>query len=47
MPAPMIAPMPSMVRFNAPRVRLRDRSPVASASARSAATDFVAHKLID
>src|SRR5215210_7723750 len=46
MPAPMIAPMPSMVRFIAPRARFSERSPVASASARSAVTDLVAHKLI-
>src|SRR5690349_24334408 len=47
MPAPMIAPMPSIVRFSAPRLRLSDRSLVASASARSAETDFVAHRLME
>ena len=36
MPAPMIAPMPSIVRLSAPELRLRLCSPVASASARSA-----------
>src|SRR5215210_2857193 len=46
MPAPMMAPMPSMVRFRAPRARFSERSPVASASARSAVTDLVAHRLI-
>src|SRR4051812_30679486 len=46
MPAPMMAPMPSMVRFRAVSARLSDRSLVASASARSAATDLVAHKFI-
>src|SRR5512143_1575801 len=42
MPAPMIAPIPSIVRFSAPSVRFSDRSPVASASARSAVMDLVA-----
>src|SRR3954449_12160155 len=46
MPAPMIAPMPSMVRFVALSARLSERSPTASASARSAVTDLVAHRLI-
>src|SRR3989442_11205835 len=46
MPAPMMAPMPSVVRFSAPRVFLSVPSPVASASARRRAIDFVAHKLM-
>src|SRR4051812_35416850 len=46
MPAPMMAPMPSMVRFVAVRARLSDRSLVASASARRDATDLVAQRFI-
>src|SRR3990170_232161 len=45
-PAPMMAPMPSMVRLTAPSARLSEPSPVASASARSSAMDLVAHKFI-
>src|SRR5512144_378109 len=43
-PAPMTAPTPSVTRLKGPRVRLRDLSPVASASARSAVMDLVAQR---
>src|SRR5512146_1127645 len=43
-PAPMMAPTPSVTRLNGPRVRLSDVSPVASASARSAVMDLVAQR---
>src|SRR3954470_5704731 len=46
MPAPMMAPMPSMVRLVAVRARLSDRSLVASASARRDATDLVAQRFM-
>src|SRR3954469_17968265 len=46
MPAPIMAPMPSIVRFKAVRARLSDRSLVASASARSDATDLVAQRFM-
>src|SRR5512142_384480 len=43
-PAPMMAPTPSVTRLNGPRVRLSDLPPVASASARSAVMDLVAQR---
>src|SRR5258708_12302616 len=44
MPAPMIAPIPSVTRFTGPRARLRLCSPVAEASFISVSSDFVANK---
>jgi hypothetical protein len=46
MPAPMMAPMPRVVRFSGPRDRFSECSPTSSACARSAATDLVAHRLM-
>jgi hypothetical protein len=41
MPAPMIAPMPSVVRFMADNVRFKLCSPPTAASAFKAAIDFL------
>src|SRR5207244_4920917 len=45
-PAPMIAPTPSAVRWSGPRVRLSERSDSTSASARSTAMDLVANRVM-
>src|SRR6266852_3343871 len=44
MPAPMIAPMPSVTRFTGPSARFRLCSPVSAASFTSESIDFVANK---
>src|SRR6266852_1183077 len=44
MPAPMIAPIPSVTRFTGPRARFRLCSPVSPASFNSESIDFVANK---
>jgi hypothetical protein len=46
MPAPMIAPMPSVIRLSGVSARLSWWSPASLASARSVAMDFVAHKFM-
>src|SRR5436309_16130477 len=46
MPAPMMAPMPSVMRLSGPSARFSWCSPAASASARRVAMDLVAHKLM-
>src|SRR5712691_5421617 len=43
-PAPIMAPIPSVTRFTGPRARLRLCSPVSSASFISVSSDFVANK---
>src|SRR5205814_4324448 len=45
-PAPMTAPMPRVTRLRGPSARTRACSPVASASARSAAIGLVANKVM-
>ncbi len=44
MPAPMIAPIPSVIRFTGPSARFRLCSPVSPASCISVSIDFVANK---
>src|SRR5713226_3064883 len=44
MPAPMIAPIPSVTRFTGPRARLRLCSPVSPASFIRVSSDLVANK---
>src|SRR5580658_2676412 len=44
MPAPIMAPIPSVTKFTGPRARLRLCSPVSSASFISVVIDFVANK---
>src|ERR1700757_525959 len=44
MPAPMIAPMPSVIRLTGPRARFRLCSPVSPASFINASIGFVANK---
>src|SRR5260370_37306976 len=46
MPAPIMAPMPGVIRFQGPSARFSWCSPAESASARSVAMDLVAHKLM-
>src|SRR5438270_1407083 len=46
MPAPMMAPMPSVIRFRGPSARLSWCSPAESASARNVEMDLVAHKFM-
>src|SRR6266436_6984305 len=43
-PAPMIAPIPSVTRFTGPRARLRLCSPVSAASFIKVSSDLVANK---
>src|ERR1700692_1992757 len=43
MPAPMMAPIPSVTRFTGPRARFRLCSPVCPASCISVVIDFVAN----
>jgi hypothetical protein len=42
MPVPMMAPMPSVTRFNGPSTRFSECSPLAAASALRCSIDFVA-----
>src|SRR5437763_9812052 len=46
MPAPMIAPIPSVIRLRGPSARFSWCSPAASASARRVWIDLVAHKFM-
>src|SRR6266513_2920435 len=46
MPAPMMAPMPSVIRLSGVSARFSWCSPASLASARRLAMDFVAHKLM-
>src|ERR1700716_3186295 len=46
MPAPMMAPMPNVIRFKGPSARFSWCSPTESPSARNVGMDLVAHKFM-